>query len=194
MFGGVLMDSQLDSLLKLLLATGPKHETGFDPDSQSPYIRLPLDADPDVFIWAYTTTGEIRIRFDGGGFIKHKLFRFIYATAHKGVSDDDSVEVIREEHNLLVMKYPRGRVTVLTAAQPLEGRLKMAIRVVLPKDDRTVEKLLSEETVKEIELRVEQIEALLKSYYEVVVDDGEEDEEDDRPRRRSNGVAHVTVS
>lgn len=185
------MDSQLDSLLRLLLATGPKPETGFDPDSQSPYIRLPLDADPDVFIWAYTTTGEIRIRFDGGGFIKHRLFRFICATALKGVSDDDSVEVIREDHNVLVMKYPRGRVTVLTAAQPLEGRLKMAIRVVLPKDDRSVEKLLSEETVREIELRVKQIEVLLKSYDEIVEVDEEGD--DDEPRGRSNGVAHLTA-
>lgn len=181
------MDSQLSSLLQLLMTPDSQFEKGFDPETQSPYVRLPLDSDPTVFIWAYTNTGEIRIRFSEGGFVKHKLFRFICATALTGVADDDSVEVIKEQHNVLVMKYPRGRVTVLTAARPLSGRLRMAVRVVLPKDDRTVEKRLSEETVKEIELRVKQVEALLETYDE----DPEAREDDEEPRKRTSGVAHV---
>lgn len=181
------MDSQLDSLLRLLQTPDSRHEEGFDPETQSPYIRLPLDSDPTIFIWAYTNTGEIRIRFSEGGFIKHKLFRFICATALTGVADDESVEVIKEQHNVLVMKYPRGRVTVLTAAKPLSGRLRMAVRVVLPKDDRTVEKRLSEETVKEIELRVKQVEALLETYEE----DPETKEGDEEIHEWTNGVAHV---
>lgn len=183
------MNSQSDSLLDLLLAPDQSCETGFDPDAQSPYLRFALDSDPTVFLWAFTNTGEIRIRFTEGGFIKHGFFRFINATAFKGVDDDDSVATLREEHDLLILKYPRGRVTVMTAAKPLTGGLRMAVQVTLPGDERrTVQKLLSERTCKEIEFRLKQVEALLKTYLE------EYEEEDEGDREESNGVVHAVAS
>jgi hypothetical protein len=146
-------------------------------DSKSPVLRVPLDTDRSVFMWAFTNTGEIRIRFDEGGFIKHKFFRFVCATALIGAGEDDKVDVLREGHNVLVQRYPRGRVTVTTHAQPISGTMHMTVKVVLPGSGRTIEKTLSAEVIEEIQLRVKQIEALLETFEEdpEIVDDEEDD-------------------
>jgi hypothetical protein len=140
-------------------------------EPKSPHLRLPLDADPSVFIWAYTNTGEIRIRFDEGGFVKWRLFRHVFKNGRRRCEDDPSVVEVRASNGVLVQRFPRGPVTIETKADLLKDEMEMRIVVELPERKGKVEKVLDHATCVEIAKRLRQVESLIETY--------EEDEEED---------------
>lgn len=141
-------------------------------EPKSPYMRLPLDADPKVFIWAYTNTGEIRIRFDEGGFVKWRFFRHAFKNGHQRICDDDpSVILIRSSDDILVQRFRCGPVTIETTANLLEDEVQMTISVKLPARERTVVKIIDHATCVEIAKRLRQAEALIGTYDEEYEED-----------------------
>jgi hypothetical protein len=143
-------------------------------ETKSPFNRFAIETDLSVFVQQYVGTGDVRIRFDEGGFIKPwHLFKVRGAVLSRfrrtGRKDDFS--------------FRDGRVAI-TGRIDRNDRVEMDVEVLPPGRAEPVRKTLLGHVVEEIKDRLAIADTVILTY-------SEGDDADGRPAKAAgkNGAA-----